>query len=460
MLKTKQQPRILPLDTLLDGTEQANTKDIWDYTGGHLNHNHLFKPLALEEKGFWKSGKTQDQHKGKVKRMKDSFINVPLKTSFINKDPVGKSCCPGSSVVKLSVPYTPINTPFASSVVDGYSQTAGLENPEQNNYRGSPKNKELRLPELKVLKFEGPQSTQDKRQEYQFRPAYFTGITKTDRFSMFLQFNKEILQKKDLSKDFYKNITVESDEKKLTKDLQNITHIRPPHFARLQVFSATFEKICNNCSMFGNILKEIKAAYDVYVNVLFDAQSSSQLEILMCDITGMKKRLVKTEDIEEITQNVKGLEHKALIALKRNDKLRNELKIELRNVVTSETASDKVPWLHASNSESNSEQCLARETEVFVAKRSEVLKTLMKVNALEENIRKNLTHALNTKATEQYVKDIQTETIKMKSSNDFLQQANKDLDFEIKRVLMKQKLTLDKQEEIKVLMKSFLKAVD
>ncbi|KAM4042102.1 uncharacterized protein C6orf118 homolog [Anomaloglossus baeobatrachus] len=180
----------------------------------------------------------------------------------------------------------------------------------------------------------------------------------------------------------------------------------------------------------------------------------------MCDITGMKKRLVKTEDIEEITQNVKGLEHKALIALKRNDKLRNELKIELRNVVTSETASDKVPWLHASNSESNSEQCLARETEVFVAKRSEVLKTLMKVNALEENIRKNLTHALNTKATEQYVKDIQTETIKMKSSNDFLQQANKDLDFEIKRVLMKQKLTLDKQEEIKVLMKSFLKAVD
>ncbi|XP_077145292.1 uncharacterized protein C6orf118 homolog isoform X2 [Ranitomeya variabilis] len=447
MLKAKQEARIQPLDALLDGTEQANKKDTWDYTAGHLNHNHLFKPLVLEEKSFWKSGKIPAQHNKKIKKMKDPFINAPPKTNFINRDLVVKSSCAGSPVVKQSGPYTPINTPFASSILDTQSQTACLENPEQNDSRGSPpKNKELKLPELKVLTFEGPQTSQDQRKQYRFLPAYFTGLTKADQFSMFLQFDREILQRKDISKDFYKNMTVESDEKKLTKELMNIAHIRPPHFARLQIFSETFKKICKDSSMFGSILKEIKTAYDVYVNDLLDAQSSSQHEILMCEIAGMKKRPVKTEDVEEVTQNLRGLEHKALIALERNDQLRSNLKTELRTAVTSETVSDKVPWLQSRESDPTSEQCLTSETEVFVAKRREVLKTLMEVNTLEEDIKKNLTHALNTEATEQYIKDIQTETVKLKSSNDFLQRANKDLDSEIKRVLMKQKLTIEKQD--------------
>ncbi|XP_073527526.1 uncharacterized protein C6orf118 homolog isoform X2 [Phyllobates terribilis] len=454
-----QEARILPLDALLDGTEQANKKDTWDYTAGHLNHNHFYKPLVLEEKGFWKSGKIQVPRYEKVKKMKDPFRNAPLKTNFVKRDPVVKASCEGSPVIKLSGLYTPINT--QNSVLDTQSQTACLQNPEQNDFNNSPpKNNELKLPELKVLKFEGPQTSRDKRKQCQFLPAYVTGLTKSDQFSMFLQLDREILQKKDMSKDLYKNMTVERDEKKLTKKLMNIAHIRPPHFARLQIFSETFEKICKDSSMFGSILKEIKTAYDVYVNDLLDAQSSSQHEILLSEIAGMKKRPVKTEDVEEVTQNVRVLEHKALIALERNDQLRSDLEAELRTAVNSETVSDKVPSLHSRESEPTSEQCLTSETEEFVAKRREVLKLLMQVNDLEENIKKNLTHALNTQATEQYIEDIQTEAVKIKSSNDFLHRANKDLDFEIKRVLMKQKLTLEKQEEIKILMESFLKPLD
>lgn len=180
----------------------------------------------------------------------------------------------------------------------------------------------------------------------------------------------------------------------------------------------------------------------------------------MSEIAGMKKRPVKTEDVEEVMQNVRELEHKAFIALERNDQLRNDLKSELSNVFISETVSDQASQLHSRKTDPSRSQCHASEAEVFVLKRREVLKTLIEVNALEEDIQKNLTHALNTEATEQYIKDIQTETVKLQSSNDFLQRANKDRDSEIKRVLMKQKLTLDKQEKIKILMESFLKPHD
>lgn len=217
MLKTKQQARITPLDVLLDGVEQANKKDSWDYTGGHLNHNHLFKPLVLEEKSYWRSGKIPDQQHKKVPLIKDSFTNFTVKTSLVNEDPKVESFCASSPVIKQTGPFTPINTPFASSLLDTRSQTACQENPEHKEDRGSPpKNKELELPELKLLRF-GPQTSQDNKKEYRFIPAYFTGLTKSDQFGMFLQFDREVLQKQDISKDFYKNMAVEGYEKKLTK---------------------------------------------------------------------------------------------------------------------------------------------------------------------------------------------------------------------------------------------------
>ncbi|XP_056422791.1 uncharacterized protein C6orf118 homolog isoform X2 [Hyla sarda] len=445
MLNTKPKARLLLLDVLLDGVERENKKDSWDYTGGHLNHNHLFKPQVLEEKNFWASGKIPDQQYENVK--KDSFITFTLKTSLVNADPKVKSFCSSSPILKPTGPSTPINTPFGNSVVDTRPQTTCQENSEDKKVTGLPsKIPELNLPELKLLKFGGQQTFQENKKEYQFLPAYFTGLTKSDQFNMFLKFNRKILQKQDLSIAFYKNVTVEYYERKLFKELQDIAHIRPPHYARLQIFRETFGKICKDSSIFGNILSEIKAAYDLYVDYLLDAQCSPQHEILMSEIAGMKKRPVNTADVEEVMQNVRGLEDKAFFALEHNDQLRNDLKTVLSNAFIPDMVSDKAPLLNSRNTDPASEQCNASEVKVFVAKRSKVLKTLMEVNVLEEEIRKNLTHALNAEATEQYIKDIQRETMKLQSSNDFLQRANKDLNSEIKRSLMKQKLTLDRQD--------------
>ncbi|XP_069830482.1 uncharacterized protein C6orf118 homolog isoform X2 [Dendropsophus ebraccatus] len=459
MLNTKPKSRILPLNILLDGVEQANQKDSWDYTGGHLNHNHLFKPTVLE-KSFWTGGKMTQTPTEKAEKVKDSFINFTLKSSSVKANPKAKSSCASSPIMKQTGPFTPINTPFANSVVDTRPQTTCQENPEHKEYTRSPlKQKELDLPEIKLLKFGGPPASLERGEQYQFLPAYFTGLTKSDQFNMFLQFGREIPQKQDISKDFHKNGSVEYHEKKLIKELLSIAHIRPPHFARLQIFSESFVKICKDSSVFGNILDKIKAAYDGYVGFLLDAQCSPQHEVLISEIAGMKKRPVKTEDVEEVMQNVRGLEDKAFIALERNDQLRNDLKTELNNSFP-EMVSDITPQLPSRTSDPSGERRHISQVEELVTKRSDVLKALTEVNGLEEEIRKSLTHAVNAEATEQYISDIQKETMKLKSSNDFFQRANQDLESEIKRSLMKQKLTLDKQEEIKILLESLLKAPD
>ncbi|XP_071997393.1 uncharacterized protein C6orf118 homolog isoform X3 [Engystomops pustulosus] len=442
MLNTKQQAQIIPLDVLLDGVERANKKDSWDYTGGHLNHNHLCKPTIVERKSFWRSGKIPNQQYEKVKKMNDSFVNFTLNTSLVNEDPTVKSMCASSAALKQTGPFTPINTPFASSVLDTRSQTTFQESPEHKENGESPsKSKLVELPEIKLLKGERSHTSQNPKKEYRFVPAYFTGLTKSDQFNMFLQFDRDILQKQDISKDFCNNLT-ECYEKKLTK-----------------------------------------AAYDSYVDFLLDTQFSPQHEILMSEIAGMKKRPVKTEDVEEVMQNVRELENKAYVALEHNDQLRNYLKTELSKASISETLcheaqvhsreADSASEQHhgsetnsiceqhySSESDSASEQHHLSEAQIFVAKRSEVLETLKEVNALEKNIKKNLTHAINAEATEEYIKDIQTETMKLKSSNDFLLRATRDVDTEIKRVLLRQKFTLDKQAEINILIESFVKPSD
>ncbi|XP_063773613.1 uncharacterized protein C6orf118 homolog [Pseudophryne corroboree] len=466
MLKNKQQTKLVPLRKLLDGTERANKSDSWDYTGGHLNHNHLFKPHILEEKVFWKSARKAPHlqpNKDKDQRL-PSQSHTKIKELFAlnTDDPKRKSLCEISQDTKQTGPATPKNTPFSSLVLETQSQGRCMENLEHTHHKETSQIEELQQPELKPPTFpcKRNRTSQNYLEKYQFVPSYFTGLTKSDQFNMFLQFDREILQKQFLTKEFYKNVSVEYYEKNLAKGLLNIDHIRPPHFVHLEIFSEIFRNICNESSLFGNILRQIKSAYELYIDYLLDTQSSIQHEVLRSEIVGMKKRPVKSEDVDEAMKTVRKLEQKALIALEHNDQLRNSLKNKSTNTSINDTDTNKELLLHSPEKEPSKDSYCINEKDVFVLKRREVLATSLEVSALEQEIRNNMTHALNAETTEQYIKDVKTETVKLQSSNAFLQSANKDLDTEIKRLLMKQKLTLDKQEELKNLMESFLKTED
>ncbi|XP_018427007.1 PREDICTED: uncharacterized protein C6orf118 homolog [Nanorana parkeri] len=330
-----------PLNKLLDEIEWANKKDSWDYTGGHLNHNHLFKPQILEAKTFWRSGQNQQklQHSKlrydaassesdeNSKKMKDALMHFTVKTSLVQGLKT-KSARTLTSVIKPFGPATPLNTPFASSLLGTQSCGTCMENQEQVYDEISLQGEELEPPDLKVLNFnyELYKTNKDYKDKYRFIPTYFSGLTKSDQFRMFLQFDKEVLQRQHLTKDFCKSSRVEYYEMKLTKELLNIAHIQPPHFARLQIFSETFGNICNISFVFGTILKQVKNAYELYVNYLLDSQSSLQHEVLLSEIAGMKKRPVRTEDVYKAEEKVKELELKSWCALQHNDHLRNNLK--------------------------------------------------------------------------------------------------------------------------------------
>lgn len=230
MLQAKLQSKMMPLNKLLDEIELSNKKDTWDYTGGHLNHNHLFKPQVLEAKTFWRSGQNQQkfQHDKPIydiassksdekgKKMKDSFTHFTVKTSVV-PSPNSKSASTSSPGIKHFGTATPINTPFASSLLGTQSYGTCMENLEYD--KESLQGKELEIPDFKVLTFDYElyKTKKDYKDKYKFIPTFFSGLTKSDQFKMFLQFDEEVIQRQYLSNDFFNSSSVEYCKKKLTK---------------------------------------------------------------------------------------------------------------------------------------------------------------------------------------------------------------------------------------------------
>ncbi|KAE8601882.1 hypothetical protein XENTR_v10013822 [Xenopus tropicalis] len=456
-MKPKQQENI-SLPKLLDAVEKANKNETYDYTSGHLNHNHLFQPQKTE-RTFWRSVKelkqslpgqkqfSPNEFDINVKKVKDKLATISMETSLLSNSAKTKS----SNV--SAGPYTPINTPFMCSK----SEVNGQENHESKGHKNEFLIKEPDFPELKIWNFGAKETSQKYDKDYHVQPSYLAELTRTDQFNVLLQFNKYVIGKDDMTKDFFKNVLVEHFERKLKKKLLKIGHVTPPHLARLNVFSEIFEDICKNSSIFGNILRQIKIAYELNIENLLDVQSATQSEILMAEISGMKKRAVQTQDIEDALQTVRRLEQEAHIALERNEQLRNNLKAELTRSSIQDTAKE---ILHTQVKESNTKPNVPSISDTFESKRCEVLAISAEIQGLEQEMKKNMTHAVNTELLQRHIKDIQAEAVKIKSSNEFLQSASKGLGSEMKRLLAKQKLTVRNQGEIKNLIECYFSSED
>ncbi|OCT77979.1 uncharacterized protein C6orf118 [Xenopus laevis] len=455
MLKPQQQEKSISLPKLLDAVEKANKYETRDYTSGHLNHNHLFQPQTTD-RTFWRSVKEikqslpgQKQFSSNeldinVKKVEDKFTNISVKTSLLST-----SSRNNSSNVPTG-PYTPINTPFTCS--------KSAINVQENHECKVHKNEFLDFPEIKMWNFSAKKASQKYEEDFHVVPSYLAGLTRADQFNMLLQFNRKVIGTDDMTKDFFKNTLAEHLQRKLEKKLLKIGHVTPPHFERLKVFSEIFEDICKNSSIFGNILRQIKSAYELNIGNLLDAQSPIQTERLMAEISGMKKRVVETQDVEDALQAVRRLEQEAYIALERNEQLRNNLKAELARSAKKDIETAK-EVLQPPVKESNKPN-IASLSDKFESKRCEILAINAEIQGLEEEIKMNMTHAVNAKLLERHIKDVQAEAVKIKSSNEFLQRASKDLDSEMKRLLIKQKLTLGNQEETKVLIETYLSSKD
>uniref|UniRef100_A0A8B9EF59 Chromosome 6 open reading frame 118 n=1 Tax=Anser cygnoides TaxID=8845 RepID=A0A8B9EF59_ANSCY len=171
------------------------------------------------------------------------------------------------------------------------------------------KRKELNMSEIMVLKNKpvknSRQCAAELAKEYQFIPLYLAGVTKTDQFNKFLHFQKEFIAKHELlQNDFTGKKVSEQHERKLAKELQNICGCDPLNFKRLQAAEEAFEDICNSSLIFGDILKEIKSEYELYITMVLDSLPIAQYKVvfgyqsfLRCQVTSTPSSVLLTTSL-------------------------------------------------------------------------------------------------------------------------------------------------------------------
>ncbi|XP_070374917.1 uncharacterized protein C6orf118 homolog isoform X2 [Equus asinus] len=319
------------------------------------------------------------------------------------------------------------------------------------------KKEELRLPEMKVLKSKTVKSSRQcvmsppGKDEYQYISSYLAGVTKADKYRKFLCFEKEVLAKQDLLKnDFTGGKAAICHEKKLEQELQKVCVCDPQQFNRLQVFGKIFEDICNSSLIFGDILKEVKDTYELYMTILLESQPTAQYETLLAHFKGLQRRSVKTEDVDQAREELRACVRAVKAAVERNDKLRSELELER---VLLQSAKEK--------SESSKKKVMDEENLTLIEKvekmRCEILNKWDEIQALEREIKTTLVHTGISHITENKIKSIETETIKLDTANKILRKKILIIENHLKQSMKKNKMSEEEQQNFWEFIKEFVK---
>ncbi|XP_067150677.1 uncharacterized protein C6orf118 homolog [Apteryx mantelli] len=365
------------LTHLLDRMEIAHKNDIKLYTSGHLNHNKFYKPSEKIKGGQWDSARkqtifmrerdqflAQNERGGKMKIFSSNFYSSipPLPAHTDSSFPTNRY--PQTSVTRVGPPADVSLTPLES---------LNLKVPKKkveettDRLRMHLKRHELDVSEIMVLKKKPVKNSRQcvaepAKEEYQFIPSYLAGITKTDQFNKFLPFQREFIANHELlQNDFTGSKVSEQHEMKLAKELQKICNCDPLHFKRLQVVEKVFEDICNSSLIFGDILKEIKNEYELYMMILLDSLPIERYKTLKAQVKGMETRPSKAQEIQAVRKDVQVLMKKAKSALERNQELQNELEM--------------VMWM-SQTPEDKTETCSNHEIKEVVGKNPSVVEQL------------------------------------------------------------------------------------
>ncbi|KAK2499503.1 hypothetical protein MC885_005744 [Smutsia gigantea] len=269
------------LTKLLNKVQKEHREDVSLYTSGHLNPSKLYRPPKVilchwpnanrpkQEKIF----QVEKPSERKIAKMKDALAYFTINTAL------GPNDAQDTPLFRYLSPPEHISHTLEE---DLFARKAPGE-------EGSPewqRREELRMPEIKVLKYQPAASSRQcaarppGQDEYQVLSSYVAGITKADKYRKFLCFEKQVLAKQDLLKnDFTGSKSAKRHEEKLEQELQKVCVCTPQHFNRLQVLGEVFEDICNSSLTFGDILKEIKDEYELYMAILLESQPTEQYKV-------------------------------------------------------------------------------------------------------------------------------------------------------------------------------------
>ncbi|KAJ6664616.1 hypothetical protein lerEdw1_006189 [Lerista edwardsae] len=470
------------LTNILDGVEKGHKAEIQLYTSGHLNHDRLYKPKEAIKCNYWESAK-----KPALFLRKRTLFTARKEASRRTPTPLasfGDATTPTSTPISAGAKpdsrssAKPLASKACSAVLEGslpgfasfkLQRKSVVKEVEQEGDISQKQHikEELDVPGMKMLKYKPTLNSrlcvmEPTKDEYEFRPSYLAGVTKADQFHSFMQFQKNVIAQEDLlENDYIGSKSAEHHEKKLAQALRNICDCARPHFNRMQAVGDVFEDICNSSLIFGDILKEVKNEYELYLMILLDTLPTMQYrymisfsmmtQTLQKEVKGMEKRTVKTHEIEEARREIQLLVQKSKCALERNEELRNELEIELYL-----SQSDSETLEEEESPHSAKEEPHLSSIELLASLRCKILIKWEEIKAMEKEIKDTMVFAGITNIKEKTIKELEAEAGKLKASNKFLKKQIADVEHTITTTLNRQKLSLDSQRFLWNLVKDFL----
>lgn len=217
-----------------------------------------------------------------------------------------------------------------------------------NTYR-SVLTEEMKLPELMLPSVQedirvppsmkdptlNPKQRVNEITDKNFTTTHFAGITRKDRFSKILDFDRNVLHRYETME---RNVrdgrkAAEHLERKLVLRLLELKeHRQPPYsvnFEKLQVYDEVWRDLCVDSSIFGALLLEIKHCYDSRLLSLLDNTSkTSHSEILTCLSATDGLSNFTENDVREKKQTVDNLEEDGRKTLLRNYELHQGIEKE------------------------------------------------------------------------------------------------------------------------------------
>ncbi|XP_045044989.2 uncharacterized protein C6orf118 homolog [Desmodus rotundus] len=405
------------LTKLLNRLEKSHRDDIILYTSGYLNPNKLYRPpeTILHH---WRNANRPEGRRvrrverpsdEKVARMKDAWAYFTVNTAL------GPNDSPSTRLSRYLTPSVGVSHASEEDVLP--KLTPGEEGAVPR------RREELRWPEVKVLK---PQAVRSSREcamsgggkdEYRYIRSYLAGLTKADKYKKFLHFQREVLATQDcLVTDYTGRRAAMRHEKKLEQELQKACPCDPHN--KLQVLSGVFEDICKSSLIFGDILKEVKDEYELYMAILLRTRPAERYQMLLAQAEGLERRPVKTADVHQAQEQLRALVTATKAALEHNDKLRGELEAERRRLHSARESSGPVPHEPCEKNVGKEEHLTLIDK--VEKKRCEILKKLDEIQALETEIKTTLVHTGTLHITENRIKSIETDAIKLEKANTLL----------------------------------------
>ncbi|XP_039101451.1 uncharacterized protein C6orf118 homolog [Hyaena hyaena] len=438
------------LTELLNRLQKDHREDVYLYTSGHLNPSKLYRPPetilyhwpnANRPRGetVFSVGKPSDKT---IAQMKDALAYFTLNTAL------------GPNEAQ----HTPLFRYLNPAAHSPHTSQEGLIQRKALRREGSPEGRrreELRLPEMKVLRYRTVESSRQcavpprRDDEFHYISSYLGGITKADKYRKFLRFQKEVLAKQDLLKsDFTGREAAICQERKLEQELQKVCACDPQQFNRLQVYGKAFEDICNSSLIFGDILKEVKDEYELYMVILLHSQTASQYEMLLANAKGLERRSVKTADVSRAREELRATVTATRAALERNDRLRSELETEHKLLQSAKEKSE-------SSKKSVMDEDHLTLIEKVEKKRCEILSKWDEIQALEREIKTTLIHTGISHITENRVKSIENEAMKLETANRILKKKIHMIENSVKQNIGEHKMSEQEKQKLWDFIKEF-----